>query len=126
MPDNNGDSQAFNIAEDMGEPRQKIYWPPTVQLVSPMLFPKLEGTLPGSENTSTLIPEIFALGIISICLGSSQQPLHFSPDGNEVYWSPMIEIPDRHIPKGVSGYMKRVNTGWNRLNPLHSVSNFGR
>jgi len=56
-------------------------------------------------------PELFAPGIISSIWGLHSS-LAFSPDGNEVYWAPMIEIPGQPYSRGNIFFMKKAGNRW--------------
>jgi hypothetical protein len=106
---------AYNVAEEYGRVQAKDLLTGRGADLSPMLFPKLEGRYLGQKIPDT-IPEIFALGIISSVWGLHSS-LAFSPDGNEVYWSPMIEIPGQTYSEGGIWYMKRINNQWTPPEP---------
>jgi len=73
-------------------------------------FPVLQGdylgqTPPGDE------PELFAPGIVSSIWGLHSTAV-FSPSGDEVYWSPMIEYPGETYSRGGVLTMRRVDGRW--------------
>ena len=77
---------------------------------SDIQFPVLKGdylgwTLPRDKS------ELFGLGIISSVWGLHSTAV-FSPDGNEVYWAPMITFPGGIYSQGGLLMMKRVNGKW--------------
>jgi len=73
-------------------------------------FPLLEGDYLG-QKPPTDRSEIFALGIIASVWGLHSTAV-FSPDGNEVYWAPMMEFPGEVYSRGGLLMMKRVNGRW--------------
>jgi ankyrin repeat protein len=73
-------------------------------------FPVLKGdylgqTPPGDKS------ELFGRGIISSIWGIHSTAV-FSPDGNEVYWTPMISYPGEVYSRGGLLMMKRVDGRW--------------
>jgi len=114
---------AYNVAGEYGRIQAKDILTGKGADASPMLFPKLIGQYLG-QNIPDSIPEIFALGIISSVWGLHSS-LAFSPDGNEVYWSPMIEIPGQTYSEGGIWYMKRINNQWTPPEPASFSVNFG-
>ena len=76
----------------------------------PMQFPLLEGEYLGQTPPDDT-PVIFAPGIISSIWGLHSS-LAFSPDGTEVYWSPMIEVPGQPYSRGNIFLMKKVGNRW--------------
>jgi ankyrin repeat protein len=73
-------------------------------------FPVLKGDYLGQKPPADG-PELFGLGIISSIWGLHSTAV-FSPDGNEVYWSPMVEFPGGLYSRGGILMMKRVDGGW--------------
>lgn len=73
-------------------------------------FPLLQGDYLGQKPPADK-PEIFALGIISSIWGLHSTAV-FSPDGNEVYWAPMMEFPGEVYSRGGLLMMKRVDGRW--------------
>jgi ankyrin repeat protein len=114
---------AYNVAEEYGRVQAKDMLAGKGADVSPVMFPKLEGQYLG-QNQPDSIPVIFAVGIISSVWGLHSS-LAFSPDGNEVYWSPMIEIPGQTYSEGGIWYMKRINNRWTPPEPAAFSVNFG-
>ena len=55
--------------------------------------------------------ELFGLGIISSVWGIHSTAV-FSPDGNEVYWAPMMTFPGEIYSRGGLLMMKRVDGRW--------------
>jgi ankyrin repeat protein len=77
---------------------------------SEIRFPLLKGdylgqTPPGDKS------ELFGLGIISSIWGIHSTAV-FSPDGNEVYWAPMMSFPGEIYSRGGLLLMKRVEGRW--------------
>lgn len=77
---------------------------------SEVRFPVLEGDYLGQKPPADK-PELFALGIISSIWGLHSTAV-FSPDGNEVYWAPMMSFPGEIYSRGGLLMMKRVNGRW--------------
>jgi len=73
-------------------------------------FPVLKGDYLGQKMPSDK-PELFGLGIISSIWGLHSTVV-FSPDGNEVYWAPMVTFPGEIYSRGGLLMMKRVNEKW--------------
>ncbi len=77
---------------------------------SPIRFPELKGDYLGQKPPGDKA-ELFSLGIISSIWGLHSTVV-FSPDGNEVYWAPMVEFPGEIYSRGGLLMMKRVNARW--------------
>ena len=77
---------------------------------SEIRFPVLEGDYLGQKPPADK-PELFGLGIISSIWGIHSTAV-FTPDGNEVYWAPMMEFPGEVYSRGGLLMMKRVNGRW--------------
>jgi ankyrin repeat protein len=73
-------------------------------------FPVLEGDYLGQKPPASGA-ELFAPGIISSIWGIHSTAV-FSPDGNEVYWAPMITYPGEVYSRGGLLMMKRVDGRW--------------
>jgi TolB protein len=73
-------------------------------------FPALEGDYLG-QTPPTDQAELFGVGIISSIWGLHSTAV-FSPDGNEVYWAPMMTFPGEIYSRGGLLMMKRVNGRW--------------
>jgi ankyrin repeat protein len=73
-------------------------------------FPALEGDYLGQKPPAREA-ELFAPGIVSSIWGLHSTAV-FSPDGNEVYWAPMISYPGEIYSRGGLLMMKRVNNRW--------------
>lgn len=72
----------------------------------PVLIGDYLGQKPPAENA-----ELFALGIVSSVWGLHSTAV-FSPDGNEVYWAPMMTFPGEIYSRGGLLMMKRVDGRW--------------
>ncbi len=77
---------------------------------SDIRFPVLEGDYLGQEPPEGRA-ELFGLGIISSIWGIHSTAV-FSPDGNEVYWAPMISVPGEIYSRGGLLMMRRVDGRW--------------
>jgi ankyrin repeat protein len=77
---------------------------------SDIRFPELKGDYLGQAPPGDT-PKLFALGIVSSIWGLHSTAV-FSPDGNEVYWSPMIIYPGEIYSRGGLLMMKRVGGRW--------------
>ncbi len=73
-------------------------------------FPVLEGDYLGQKPPAAGA-ELFAPGIVSSIWGLHSTAV-FSPDGNEVYWAPMMTFPGEIYSRGGLLMMKRVNGRW--------------
>ena len=73
-------------------------------------FPVLEGDYLG-QKPPAVEAELFAPGIVSSIWGLHSTAV-FSPDGNEVYWAPMMTFPGEIYSRGGLLMMKRVNGRW--------------
>lgn len=77
---------------------------------SDIRFPVLKGDYLGQTPPGDK-PELFGLGIISSVWGIHSTAV-FSPDGNEVYWAPMISYPGELYSRGGLLMMRRINGRW--------------
>ncbi len=77
---------------------------------SDIRFPVLEGDYLGQKPPADK-SELFGLGIISSVWGIHSTAI-FSPDGNEVYWAPMMTFPGEIYSRGGLLMMKRVDGRW--------------
>ena len=77
---------------------------------SAIAFPALTGDYLGQKPPEGKA-ELFGLGIISSIWGLHSTAI-FSPDGNEVYWAPMIMSPGVQYSEGGLLMMKRVDGRW--------------
>lgn len=73
-------------------------------------FPVLEGDYLGQKPPAGKA-ELFGLGVISSIWGLHSTAV-FSPDGNEVYWAPMVTYPGEAYSRGGLLMMKRVDRRW--------------
>ncbi|MHC1704037.1 MAG: ankyrin repeat domain-containing protein [Tenuifilaceae bacterium] len=100
----------FNIADEKGFITIKQILIDNKADQSPIKFPVLRGDYLG-QTPPGKIPQIFAQGIISSVWGLHTTAI-FSPDGNEVYWRPMIVKPNAAYSTGGPFVMKRVDGIW--------------
>ena len=77
---------------------------------SDIRFPVLKGDYLG-QTPPTDKPELFAPGIVSSIWGLHSTAV-FSPDGNEVYWAPMMTFPGEVYSRGGLLMMKRIGGRW--------------
>lgn len=77
---------------------------------SDIQFPVLQGDYLGQTPPGEK-PEIFGMGIVSSIWGLHSTAV-FSPDGNEVFWAPMVTFPGEIYARGGLLMMKRVNGRW--------------
>lgn len=77
---------------------------------SGLRFPVLSGDYLGQKPPAEE-PELFAPGIISSVWGLHSTAV-FSPDGNEVFWAPMMTFPGEIYSRGGLMMMKRVGGRW--------------
>ena len=77
---------------------------------SDIRFPALKGDYLGQKPPADKA-ELFGLGIISSIWGIHSTAV-FSPDGNEVYWAPMMNFPGEIYTRGGLLMMKRVGGRW--------------
>jgi hypothetical protein len=77
---------------------------------SDIRFPVLKGDYLGQKPPADK-PELFGLGIISSIWGIHSTAV-FSPDGNEVYWAPMMSFPGEIYSRGGLLMMRRVDGRW--------------
>jgi len=77
---------------------------------SDIRFPVLKGDYLGQTPPEDKA-ELFGLGIISSIWGIHSTAV-FSPDGNEVYWAPMMSFPGEVYTRGGLLMMKRVGGRW--------------
>jgi ankyrin repeat protein len=74
-------------------------------------FPVLEGDYLGQKPPAGDKAELFAPGIVSSVWGLHSTAV-FSPDGDEVYWAPMMDFPGEAYSRGGLLMMKRANGRW--------------
>jgi ankyrin repeat protein len=100
----------FNVAEVFGQAESKELLVKYGAEQKPMQFPVMEGDYLGQAPPDT-VPVIFAPGIISSLWGLHSS-LAFSPDGDEVYWVPMIDMPGQPYSRNNIHFMKRAGNRW--------------
>lgn len=101
---------AFNVADEYGNVKSKEFLVKNGTDQAPMQFPVMEGDYLGQTPPEDT-PVIFAPGIISSIWGLHSS-LAFSPDGTEVYWSPMIEVPGQPFSRSNIFLMKKSGNRW--------------
>ncbi len=101
---------AFNIARERSSEAVAALLLEKGALPAAIVFPVLSGDYLG-ETPSAGQAKLFGLGIISSIWGL-HSPAVFSPDGNEVYWKPMIAVPGENFVRGDMLTMKRVGGKW--------------
>lgn len=101
---------AFNVADEFGQVMSKEFLVKKGAEQEPMRFPLMEGECLGQAPPDT-VPVIFAPGIISSIWGLHSS-LAFSPEGDEVYWTPMIEVPGQPYGRVNIYVMKKVSNRW--------------
>ncbi|MRR21609.1 hypothetical protein EG830_01345 [bacterium] len=101
---------AYNVADEFGQVQSKEFLVKKGAEQEPMRFPLMEGEYLGQAPPDT-VPVIFAPGIISSIWGLHSS-LAFSPDGTEVYWTPMIEVPGQPYGRVNIYVMKKVSNRW--------------
>ena len=77
---------------------------------SDIRFPVLEGDYLGQKPPEGGA-ELFGLGIVSSIWGLHSTAV-FSPDGNEVYWAPMVTFPGGIYSNGGLLVMRRIDGRW--------------
>jgi ankyrin repeat protein len=101
---------AYNVARERGmEPVAALLAAKQAD-TSGIRFPVLTGDYLG-QKPPTEGAALFALGIISSIWGLHSTAV-FSPDGNEVYWAPMMSFPGEVYTRGGLIMMKRVASRW--------------
>ena len=101
---------AYNVARERGMEAVATLLAAKGADKSPIRFPVLEGDYLGQKPPQGNA-ELFAPGIISSIWGIHSTAV-FSPDGNEVYWAPMMTYPGEIYSRGGLLMMKRVNGRW--------------
>ena len=101
---------AFNIAEEWDYKEVSALLAEKGADQSPQKFPVLKGEYLGMKKPG-LEPELFAKGIISEHLDHHGVTV-FSPDGEEVYWSPSLPPRDSGYGRGVTMTMKVEKGRW--------------
>ncbi len=101
---------AYNVARERGMDAVAGLLAHKGAETSGIRFPVLEGDYLGQKPPESR-PELFALGIISSIWGLHSTAV-FSPDGNEVYWAPMMTFPGETYSQGGLLMMKRAGGRW--------------
>ena len=101
---------AYNVARERGMEDVAALLAQKGVETSGIQFPVLEGDYLGQKPPDSG-PELFALGIISSIWGLHSTAV-FSPDGNEVYWAPMMTFPGETYSRGGLLMMKRAGGRW--------------
>ena len=101
---------AWNVAKERGMESVTALLASKGADTSAAQFPILQGDFLGQKPPADR-PELFALGVISSIWGLHSTAV-FSPDGNEVYWAPMVEFLGDVYSRGGLLMMKRVNGRW--------------
>ena len=101
---------AFNVAQERKMDGAAAALKDKGADTSAMKFPELKGDYLGQTPPAGQ-PELFGRGIISSIWGL-HSPAVFSPDGNEVLWAPMIDVPGEFYSQGGLLMMKRVDGRW--------------
>jgi ankyrin repeat protein len=101
---------AYNVAVERGMQGAALLLTERGADKSAIRFPVLEGDYLGQKPPADK-SELFGLGIISSIWGLHSTAV-FTPDGNEVYWAPMMTFPGEIYSKGGLLMMKRVNGRW--------------
>jgi ketosteroid isomerase-like protein len=101
---------AYNIAQERKMESAAAFLADRGADRSDIRFPVLEGDYLGQKPPGDT-PELFAPGIVSSIWGLHSTAV-FSPDGNEVYWAPMMTFPGEIYSHGGLLMMKRVQGRW--------------
>ncbi len=101
---------AYNVAKERGYEDAAALLAGRGADTGPMRFPVLEGDYLG-QKPPTDRAEIFAPGIVSSIWGLHSTAV-FSPDGNEVFWAPMVSRPGGIYTETDLIMMKRVGGRW--------------
>lgn len=101
---------AYNVAEEFGQDKSKELLVKRGADTSAIQFPVLEGEYLGHTPPGDT-PVVFAQGIISSIWGLHSS-LAFSPDGTEVYWVPMIDVPGQPYSRNYIHFMKKTGNRW--------------
>jgi ankyrin repeat protein len=100
----------WNVARERGMESVAAFLASKGADTAEVRFPVLQGEYLG-QKPPTDKPELFAPGIISSIWGIHSTAV-FTPDGNEVYWAPMMSFPGEVYSRGGLLMMKRVNGRW--------------
>lgn len=101
---------AYNVSQERAMEAVAGYLAAKGADTSGIRFPVLEGDYLGQKPPAAGA-ELFAPGIVSSIWGLHSTAV-FSPDGNEVYWAPMMSFPGEIYSRGGLLMMKRVNGRW--------------
>jgi ankyrin repeat protein/SAM-dependent methyltransferase len=101
---------AYNIAQERKTEAVSAFLAAKGADRSEIRFPLLEGDYLGQKPPGDK-PELFGPGIVSSIWGLHSTAV-FSPDGNEVYWAPMMTFPGEVYSRGGLLMMKRVDGRW--------------
>jgi len=101
---------AYNVAQERGMQAVATLLAEKGTDKSGIRFPVLEGDYLGQKPPEDKA-ELFGLGIISSIWGLHSTAV-FTPDGNEVYWAPMMTFPGEIYSRGGLLMMKRMNGRW--------------
>ena len=101
---------AFNISQEREMPSVTEVLKASGAETGPMQFPILEGPYLGQEPPGET-PERFATGIVSSVWGLHSS-VAFSPKGDDVLWSPMVEWPGEIYSRGNIAMMHRHKGRW--------------
>jgi ankyrin repeat protein len=101
---------AFNIAQERAMKEVATLLATNKADLSGIRFPVLEGDYLGQKPPQSG-SELFARGIVASIWGLHSTAV-FYPDGNEVYWAPMLSYPGEIYSHGGLLMMKRVKGRW--------------
>jgi hypothetical protein len=101
---------AYNVAQERKMESAAAFLADRGADRSDIRFPILEGDYLGQKPPGDK-PELFAPGIVSSIWGLHSTAV-FSPDGNEVYWAPMMSFPGEIYSRGGLLMMSRVKGRW--------------
>jgi len=102
---------AYDVAKDRGMAEAASFLAAKGADRNGIRFPALDGDYLGQKPPAGDKAELFAPGIISSIWGLHSTAV-FSPDGNEVYWAPMMPFPGEVYSRGGLLMMKRTNGRW--------------
>ncbi len=101
---------AYNVALERGMKDVAVVLAAKGADTTGIRFPLLKGDYLGQKPPKR-DAELFGLGIISSVWGLHSTAV-FTPDGNEVYWAPMMSFPGELYSRGGLLVMKRVKGRW--------------
>lgn len=102
---------AYNVAQERGMTSVVTLLADKGADRSETRFPNLKGDYLGQPPPPADQATLFAPGIIS-SVWSLHSTAVFSPDGNEVYWAPMMTFPGEIYSRGGLLTMKQVDGRW--------------